>query len=86
MFIIFSVMYLTLIKMISFTPKFHIISRFEDDLLLIKKAYDECKEGKGQKIGPYSIITLEQEPPQTKTKIKRKFILDENCELRILVY
>lgn len=83
-FLIFSLMYLILLKMMSFGPKLYSISRFDDNLVLIKKAYDKCKRGEGQKVGTYSILTFDS--PESKTRIKRKFVLDKDCSIKLFVY
>lgn len=85
-FLIFSTMYLILVRILSFTPKFQVISRFDDDLMIMKVAYDECKEGKGEKIGKYRIIEISMKPPQSKTHIKRKFLFDEKCKIKLVIY
>lgn len=85
-FLIFSVMFLALFKVINLRPRFDVIQKFEDDLYAMKKAYDECTSGKGEKFSGFSVITLELSPPETKTYVKRKFVFDSRCEMKLLVY
>lgn len=85
-FFIFSVMFLALSKVINLTPRFDVIQKFDDDLYSMKKAYDECRSERGEKVSGFSVITLELGPPETKTYIKRKFVFDSRCEIKLLVY
>lgn len=83
---VFSVMYLAIEKLMSFTPSFSAIERFDDDMYLMKKAYDECRRGKAEKIGEYFVIEVRSHPPETKTHTKRKFALDRECKIKLIIY
>ncbi|GBD03479.1 hypothetical protein HRbin19_00768 [bacterium HR19] len=68
------------------SPLPYLSQRIEDDVKAMKKAYDDCKKGYGEKFSRKTIIQIELSPPETKTNIKRKFILDRDCKIIFTVW
>lgn len=82
----FSATYLLLVKLMSFFPRMGVIMRLDDDVQLMKRAYDMCRAGGGDRIGSHIVIELDLRPPETRTRIRRKFLLDESCRIKFIIY
>jgi|GEM_PF-818432 hypothetical protein len=68
------------------SPLPYLSQRIEDDVKAMKKAYDDCKKGYGERFSGKTVIQIELSPPETKTNIKRKFILDQDCKIIFTVW
>lgn len=85
-FIFISSIFVFVFEFVKLSPRNYSVQRQKDDVLIMNEAYNICIRGGGLKVADKTIIEIEGFPPKTKTKIKRKFILDENCEIQAIIY
>jgi hypothetical protein len=85
-FIFISSIFIFVFEFVKLSPRNYSVQRQKDDVLIMNEAYNICIRGGGLKVADKTIIEIEGFPPKTKTKIKRKFILDENCEIQAIIY
>ncbi len=85
-FVFISSIFVFVFELVKLSPKNYSIQRQRDDVLIMNEAYNICIRGGGFKVADKTIVEVEGFPPKTKTKIKRKFILDENCKIYAIIY
>ena len=85
-FIFISSIFVFVFEFVKLSPKNYSIQRQKDDVLIMNEAYNICIRGGGLRVADKTIVEIEGFPPKTKTKIKRKFILDEDCKIHAIIY
>ncbi len=85
-FLFMSMTSVVILRLSLIRPEFSAKKRLEDDVYILKKAVNFCRAQKSEKIINFYEIEVTSVPPETKTYIKRKYIMDANCIPVILVY